>query len=101
MVRILTPTERDETELDLCWNCRLLWFDPGELEALPKARPLSPAGEALGQALVGQLRQDRPDSRLADFLRQPASESVGTVGVLVAVYDLLRDLATGAFADDV
>lgn len=87
-------------ELDLCWGCRLFWFDPGELDSLPAARRLSPKGAALSDALSRQLASDRPDSRVADVLRHPVSGSLGELGLVMVLLDTVLDLATSVFGGE-
>ena len=87
-------------ELDLCWGCRLFWFDPGELESLPAARRLSTEGMALSSELSQQLASDRPDSRVADVLRQSASSSFGEVGLVMVLVNTVVDLATSVFGGE-
>lgn len=45
MVVLVAPSGDTGVELDLCWPCRLIWFDPGELATLPSKGTPAPVPE--------------------------------------------------------
>jgi Zn-finger nucleic acid-binding protein len=72
--------------LDICDRCRILWFDPGEYEAMPK-RDVPPGlpleqRQAIGRAMAAamnleyDLRRDSIGAAFAEALRR-ALESMG------------------------
>lgn len=49
MREVPVPVEGRELSLDVCRSCQFIWFDPSELERLPRRLPESPKREKLPQ----------------------------------------------------
>ena len=64
MKRVVIPVNGGDLELDICCRCQEIWFDPGELQALPRERPPEPpelppaAREALALHAVARMEQE-------------------------------------------
>ena len=69
MSLITLPAGEKELELDICCQCQELWFDPSELESMPKpppppSQPELPdkAREILASHAIENLEENKPDA---------------------------------------
>lgn len=67
--------EEQSLRLDLCRQCQLMWFDPGEMEVFPKATKVQPTdidrqialAQIRTESEMGEGRDDRMD-KVVDYV---------------------------------